>query len=96
VDLPGDYNDDDTVNAADYVVWRENLGTNTTLPNDTTPGSVMQVDYAVWRENFGASGGGDGSLATAGVPEPAGLALATLGVIAIVPQLRSRRFACRI
>ena len=31
---PGDYNDDGTVNAADYVVWRKNEGTMNVLPND--------------------------------------------------------------
>lgn len=74
-DLPGDYNDDGTVNAADYTVWRDNLGASVTLPNDTTPGSVIAFDYEVWKANFGATvGEGSG----ANVPEPAGLMLATI------------------
>src|SRR5262245_31244587 len=32
----GDYNNDGTVNTADYVVWRNNLGQSVTLPNDAT------------------------------------------------------------
>ncbi len=52
--VDGDYNDDQSVDAADYTVWRDNLGTATTLPNDTTPGSVDSVDYDIWRDNYGA------------------------------------------
>ena len=52
VQLPGDYNDDGRVDAIDYAVWRENLGTTTRLPNDATPG-VTSEDYDVWREHFG-------------------------------------------
>ncbi len=55
VPLPGDYNADNRVDAADYTVWRDNLGATLSLPNDTTPGSVSQADYAVWRANFGNS-----------------------------------------
>ena len=55
VDLPGDYNDDNRVDAADYAVWRKNLVRNTALPNDSTPGSVIPYDYQVWRANFGIS-----------------------------------------
>jgi hypothetical protein len=63
--LPGDYNDDDVVDAADYVVWRRFLNTATELPNDATPG-VNDSDYSVWRANFGNSlpiGSGDARFA---------------------------------
>ena len=52
--LPGDYNQNGTVDAADYVVWRNGLGTTYT-----------QTDYDVWRANFGTTAG-SGSGATAG------------------------------
>jgi hypothetical protein len=55
----GDYNNNGTVDAADYVAWRDNLGQSVTLPNDSTPGTVTQADYEVWRANFGNSGGGN-------------------------------------
>jgi len=48
----GDYNDDNKVDAADYVVWRK-AGPNDTLLNDPTPGTVDATDYDVWRANFG-------------------------------------------
>ena len=44
--LPGDFNVDGTVDAADYVEWREELGT-----------IYDQDDYRVWRSHFGASFG---------------------------------------
>ncbi len=65
--LDGDFNNDGSVDAADYVVWRKTDG--------TTDG------YNLWRQNFGASlGSGSGALASTGaVPEPASLALLLIG-----------------
>jgi hypothetical protein len=55
----GDYNGNGVVDAADYTVWRDNLGSATTLPNDATPGVSLE-DYNVWKTNFGSSGGPSG------------------------------------
>ncbi len=51
--VTGDYNNNGTVDAADYVLWR-NGGP---LQNDPTAG-VQPGDYTVWRQNFGNTGGG--------------------------------------
>jgi hypothetical protein len=73
---PGDYNGDDIVNAADYVVWRKTLGQ--TVPRGTGAdgdgnGVIDMPDLDVWRAEFGESAPGGGSAA---VPEPsAGLML---------------------
>jgi hypothetical protein len=57
--LGGDYNEDGTVNAADYVVWRNHSGQMFVLagedPSAQSPGLVDQEDYDYWRENFGNS-----------------------------------------
>ena len=74
--LTGDYNTNGTVDAADYVVWRNNLGSGTSLPNDDTPG-VGPDDYNRWRTNFGRTAG-SGSGAIVAVPEPATLILMVL------------------
>jgi hypothetical protein len=88
--LLGDYNDDGVVNAADYTVWRDNLGSNITLPNEaTTPGVVNQADYDQWKARFG-NAIGSGSLAAAGVPEPSTLLLVA-SVGALVLALKPRR-----
>ncbi len=63
-----DYNGNGVVDAADYVVWRNTLGSTTNLlanGDDTGPsaGIIDQADYAVWRTNFGntAAAAGSGS-----------------------------------
>jgi len=80
--LPGDYNNDGLVDAADYTVWRDHLGT-TTLPNRDpgAAGPVGQSDYLVWKTNFGTSGTGS---ATA-VPEPGSLFLILLVALVGIP-----------
>jgi hypothetical protein len=74
--LPGDYNEDEVVNAADYVFWRKaaTVGLDD-LPNDNDDaGPVGTAEYNLWRTNFatGVSGGGS---STGAVPEPASGAL---------------------
>ena len=57
------------VDAADYTVWRDNLGSTTALAADgDSNGTIDAGDYAVWRANFGRSLGA--GLNTAAVPEP--------------------------
>jgi hypothetical protein len=84
IGIPGDYNDDGTVSAADYTVWRNTLGQfgpSLTADGDGS-GLVDQGDYAVWKANYGASAGtGAGAMAN-GVPEPGALALLLLAAAA--------------
>jgi hypothetical protein len=78
--LAGDYNNDGRVDAADYTVWRNQMGANVALPNeDATPGVVTADDYDVWRAHFGESAGGGG--AAEGVPEPETMTLAALAAL---------------
>ncbi len=66
--LPGDFNTDGKVDAADYVLWRKN------------PGSFGgPTGYNTWRDNFGTtagSGAGSGFDHLTAVPEPTALFLA--------------------
>jgi hypothetical protein len=76
--VPGDYNENNIVDAADYTVWRNRLGQNITLPNEVeTPHIVTIEDYNFWKAHFGAtSGSGAGSVAQSSpVPEPSVSAL---------------------
>ncbi len=81
--IPGDYNGNGSVDAADYVVWRKNVGTNNTLPNNSLAGPIGTQHYNQWRQNFGRTGGG-GLGAVAAVPEAGTVVyLVTAGVCAI-------------
>jgi hypothetical protein len=74
--IPGDYNGDDLVDAADYVVWRKSGGT--------------QQEYNTWRANFGAvAGAGGSSESMAAVPEPTIVGLLSFAVI-LFGQFRIR------
>jgi hypothetical protein len=73
VALVGDYNHNNLVDAADYILWRKGLGTTYT-----------QNDYDVWRANFGrTAGSGSSTPASAAVPEPASLVLLVTGILAM-------------
>jgi rhamnogalacturonan endolyase len=55
--LPGDYNNDRVVDAADYSVWRDTLGSTIDLRADGDQnGTVGPEDYALWKQNFGTVG----------------------------------------
>jgi Laminin B (Domain IV) len=78
--LPGDYDNNQIVDAGDYELWRKYDNTATTLPNDSTPGTDSS-DYTVWRANFGqTAGSGAGAIANAVVPEPASFLLLIFAV----------------
>ena len=83
----GDFNGDNTVDAADFTVWRDGLGSTYTME-----------DYDVWKSHFGLSNGSGGSAGTdaqrwsaspsqAAVPEPG----TWLGFVMIVAVLWARR-----
>ena len=58
--LSGDYNENGTIDAADYVVWRDHLDEAFTLPNEeegVTPNMVTRQDYGVWASRFGQTMG---------------------------------------
>lgn len=78
--LPGDYNDDGSVDAADYTVWRDSLASATALPNETVSiGIVDAEDYDAWQATFGADAE-EGLAALSAVPEPNGLLLVLVGL----------------
>jgi hypothetical protein len=98
--LPGDYNHDDQVDAADYVVWRNTRGSTTELIADGSGNLVVDdADYEVWRANFGHVFGepiaiSAGSIPT--VPEPGALEIVTCGILAAGPRSRKRETAAKI
>ncbi len=75
--LPGDYNGDAVVDAADYVVWRKSLGTPS--------------GYNLWRATFGQNNAaGVINSGNTTVPEPSFAALISCGVF-ILPRPTKHR-----
>lgn len=77
----GDYNGNNVVDAADFTIWRDALGTATVLQNrdPANTGNVSQADYDSWRANFGQTPGSGSVLGgAAAVPEPACLMLVAI------------------
>jgi hypothetical protein len=87
--LTGDYNHDDTVDAADYTVWRNVLGhPGAGLDADGNNNGQIDVgDYTTWKLHYGESLSSGGSFAA--VPEPASLLLLT--VAAVIAGIENRR-----
>jgi hypothetical protein len=96
--VPGDYNSNGTVDAADYVLWRKHSGRDYQLVNEVsnmTPGRVTPEDYTAWRTRFGSRAAGAAGTAVQAVPEPDILALAAAGLLGVVSAIwgsRTRRF----
>ena len=68
--LPGDFNGDRTVDAADFLMWRKGL----VVPD-------AQANYDLWRAHFGETlQGGAASSNSAAVPEPGSRAPLLIGV----------------
>ena len=71
--LPGDFNGNNVVDAADYTVWRDGLGSE-----------YNGSHYTLWKSNFGRmAGSGAGAGDVAAVPEPDGV-FALLSASAVV------------
>jgi hypothetical protein len=75
---PGDYNDNGIVDAADYVLWRNSVGTTTALANDAIGGTIGEQHFLQWRNNFGRAGGSASALAA--IPEPLSLGVMLIGI----------------
>jgi hypothetical protein len=84
--VPGDYNGNGVVDAADYVLWR-NGGP---LQNEVADaGTVSAADYTEWRARFGNTSGSGSSFGGA-VPEPGAIWLLLFGAIALKGHARHR------
>jgi hypothetical protein len=78
--VPGDYNGNGSVDAADYVDWRKMLNQSVTPgsgadgagPGGAPDGVVNELDYGFWRSRFGSTSAAAGAAdETMPLPEPA-------------------------
>jgi hypothetical protein len=88
--LAGDFNDDGKVDAADYTVWRDNLGGSSTVLNGNGSGAatVVPADYDLWKSKFGSPS--SGIIGASAVPEPSTIGLILGGLCCGVLGGRSR------
>jgi hypothetical protein len=93
---PGDYNRDALVEAADYTVWRNAVGTSNHVADGNGDGMVDNEDFDLWKAHYGESLA-SGASQIANVPEPMNLAmLAILSAICHLTGRASQRTARRV
>ena len=87
--LPGDYNGDGLVDAADYTVYRNSLGQSGDglAADGDGSGAVDAADLEVWRQNYGAAIGSP----LESIPEPRGLLLALAASLGGLQGVAARR-----
>ncbi len=85
--LPGDFNGDGVVDAADFTRWRDNLGATdeTAIGFNGDGGGIDMSDYEYWKSNFG-----NASPTATAVPEPSA-ALLWLAATTAIASFRRRR-----
>jgi hypothetical protein len=81
-ELDGDYNENGSVDAADYVMWRDNPAANGGDP----------AGYITWRANFGRTSAGGGLASGYAVPEVSSFTLALLAAMGLFSLRRSLEF----
>jgi hypothetical protein len=85
--MPGDFNQDGRMNAADYDVWRGAFGSHSSLTADGNGnGTIDAPDYVVWRKQF-TTQSPSSNVPTLAVPEASTIAL-TLCSLCIFWQAR--------
>ena len=89
--LAGDYNFDGVVDAADYTVWRNSLGSTGTglVADGDGNGTVGPEDYTIWASSYGNTSSTSASSSQA-IPEPTCMLLLCLGALSMLnPSRRS-------
>jgi len=93
--VPGDYNGDGSVDAADFTMWRDLLGQSGggLIADGDFDGDVDEDDYTVWKTAFGFQRGpftAGSAAAAVAVPEPATITLVLMMGLALAHRSRHR------
>jgi autotransporter-associated beta strand protein len=90
--LPGDYDENGTVDASDYTVWRNAMPSGDLAADGNFDGQVTEADYFIWKSSFGLTYGGGGAIGgLLSVPEPTSGWLMVFGVVALNWALGQRK-----
>jgi hypothetical protein len=89
-DLPGDFDNNNIVNADDLTVWRTAVANITAAGDTNGDGRSNGQDFLIWQRNLGATYT-PAVAATAAVPEPASIVAAAVASIALAGFRRQRR-----
>jgi hypothetical protein len=86
----GDFDQDGVVTSADYVVWRNTVGSVGAglLADANGDNQVNDTDLAAWSANFGNTIVLPASASAAAVPEPSGIVVAVLAICAAINARR--------
>lgn len=83
--IPGDYNQDGTVDADDLLIWQASYGVDSGADVDSD-GDTDGYDFLIWQREFGSGSGA----ATAAVPEPMSITLVLAMTVTAVFLQRGR------
>lgn len=86
--IPGDYDNNGTVELADYTKWRGLFGSDDPDADGNNDSVVNAADYVIWRNNLGAMQSGSGAHVSA-VPEPAAISLLLVALGAVLLRIYS-------
>ena len=96
--LPGDYNGNGIVDAADYTVWRNTVGSASdfradgTGPSGTPDQVVDRLDYNFWKLKYADGAGSAAAAEFAMAPEPVSVTFASIALICLGNlQARNKR-----
>lgn len=79
--LQGDYNADGRIDAADYTTWRDGQSFDDRRADGDGNGLINQDDRAVWADLYGGARRSSGGPRPNLIPEPATIALFSLGLL---------------
>jgi hypothetical protein len=85
----GDYDGDNDVDGADFLLWQQTLGSTTELAADGSGNSVVDADdLTIWKQHFGER---QSAAAAASVPEPSMFCLGLTASLAFQARRRLSR-----
>jgi hypothetical protein len=87
-DLPGDFDNNQIVDAADLTVWRNAVVANSAAGDTNGDGRSNGADFLIWQRYLGATN--PAVAASAAVPEPSTIVGAMIAMLGLASRARRR------